>query len=99
MRALLASAFLAATLAACTTSDGPPAVDPRAPDIRITMPDAPVDVGPCIRQAFPDIPDRSLTRTDIVRIIGTAKVLDRAKTRCGERALAWITAVRRDLAK
>ncbi|MDF9789336.1 hypothetical protein M2440_000037 [Methylorubrum extorquens] len=39
------------------------------------------------------------TRADIVRIIGTAKVLDRAKTRCGERALAWNHAVRRDLAK
>lgn len=99
IRTAIACVFLTGWLAACVTSDGPPAVDPRAPGIRVTLPEAPADVGPCLRQAFPEIPDRALTRADIVRIIGAAKVLDRAKTACGARAVAWIDAVRRDLAR
>lgn len=95
----MASVCLATCLAGCATSDGPAVVDPRAPGIRVTLPDAPADVGPCLRQAFPEIPDRTLTRADVVRIIGAAKVMDRAKTACGARALAWIDAVRRDLAR
>ncbi|MGU3668196.1 hypothetical protein ACLBX9_28760 [Methylobacterium sp. A49B] len=63
------------------------------------MPEPPEGVAACLREAFPDIPDRSLTRADVVRIIGRAKVLDRSKAACGERALAWIAAVRRDFAK
>ncbi|KQP11140.1 hypothetical protein ASF28_08840 [Methylobacterium sp. Leaf99] len=91
--------FLSGWLAACVTSDGPALIDSRAPGIRVTLPDAPADVGPCLRQTFPEIPDRALTRADIVRIIGAAKVLDRAKTACGARAVAWIEDVRRDLAR
>ncbi len=65
----------------------------------MTLPAAPADVGPCLQRAFPEIPDRALTRADVVRIIGTAKVLDRAKSACGARAVAWIDAVRRELAR
>lgn len=99
IRTAIACACLGTCLAGCVTSDGPAAFDPRAPGIRVTLPDAPSDVGSCLRQAFPDIPDRSLTRADIIRIIGAAKVLDRAKTACGARAVAYIDAVRRDLAR
>lgn len=96
---LAVSACLATWLAACVHSDGPPVVDPRVPsDIRVTLPAAPDGIGACLKRSFPEIPDRALTRADVVRVLGEAKVLDRAKTRCGERALAWITAVRRDLA-
>jgi len=99
IRTAIACACLSSFLAGCATSDGPAAIDPRAPGIRVTLPDAPADVGPCLRQAFPEIPDRALTRADVVRIIGAAKVLDRAKSACGARALAWIDAVRRDVAR
>jgi hypothetical protein len=96
---LLASACLATCLAGCVTSDLPP-VDPRlGADIRITLPMPPEDVGPCLRRSFPEIPDRALTRADVVRIIGQAKVLDRAKTACGERAVRWIEDVRATFAR
>ncbi|WP_187275165.1 hypothetical protein [Methylobacterium sp. WL120] len=95
----MACACLAICLAGCEHSDGPAAIDPRAPGIRITLPAAPDDVGPCLQRAFPEIPDRALTRADIVRIVGAAKILDRAKTACGTRAVAWIDAVRRELAR
>ena len=95
----MACACLAICLAGCVGSDGPPAIDPRAPSIRITLPAAPDGVGACLGRAFPEIPDRALTRADIVRIVGAAKVLDRAKTACGARAVAWIDAVRHELAR
>ncbi|MGU3387310.1 hypothetical protein ACLBYG_22560 [Methylobacterium sp. D53M] len=65
----------------------------------MTLPEPPADVATCLKRSFPEIPDRDLTTADVVRIIGRAKVLDRAKTACGLRALAWIDAVRRDFAK
>ncbi|MGW5960377.1 hypothetical protein [Methylorubrum thiocyanatum] len=81
------------------TSDLPP-VDPRlGADIRVTLPMPPEGVGPCLRRSFPEIPDRALTRADVVRIIGQAKVLDRAKTACGERAVRWIEDVRATFAR
>ncbi|GJD92947.1 hypothetical protein [Methylobacterium iners] len=81
------------------TSDGPAVVDPLAPSHRITLPAPPEGVAECLRQAFPEIPDRALTKGDVVRIIGAAKVLDRSKTACGARAVTWIEAVRRELAR
>lgn len=96
---MIASALIAASLAACEHSDGAPAIDPRAPGIRITLPAAPEGVAECLRQAFPEIPDRALTKADVVRIIGAAKVLDRSKTACGARAVSWIETVRRELAR
>ena len=99
IRAAMACACLAPSLAACVTSDAAPPIDPSVASIAVTLPPPPVEVEPCLRQAFPEIPDRALTRADVVRIIGRAKVLDRAKVRCGERAIAWIEAVRRDFAK
>ena len=95
----MASASIATCLAGCVDSDGPPAIDPRAPGIRITLPAAPDGVGACLGRAFPEIPDRALTRADIVRIVGAAKILDRAKTACGARAVTWIDDVRRELAR
>jgi hypothetical protein len=65
----------------------------------VTLPAPPNGVEACLRKSFPEIPDRSLTTGDVVRIIGRAKILDRAKAACGLRALAWIEAVRRDFAK
>lgn len=99
IRTLAALACLATSLAACAHSDGAPAVDPLAPGIRVTLPQAPEGIAPCLQRAFPEIPDRALSRADIVRIVGQAKVLDRAKTACGLRALDWIEAVRADFAK
>ncbi|MCJ2068670.1 hypothetical protein MKK75_07620 [Methylobacterium sp. J-030] len=97
----MALACLAIGLGGCASSSiEPPAIDPAAPaDIRVTLPAPPDGVEACVRASFPDIPDRSLTRADVVRIIGRAKVLDRQKRRCSERAQAWIDAVQRDFAK
>jgi hypothetical protein len=97
----MACAFLAISAGGCASFRvAPPAIDPLAPaDIRVTLPEPPEGVAACLRESFPDIPDRSLTRGDVVRIIGRAKVLDRAKAACGGRALTWIEAVRRDFAK
>jgi hypothetical protein len=84
------------------TSNGPAAVDPlvSAKDAyRVTLPAPPEGVEACLRKAFPEIPDRALTQDDVVRIIGQAKVQDRAKTACGLRALDWIRRVRTDLAR
>lgn len=97
---MIACASIALSLAACVTSDGLPPVDPRlGTEIRVTLPVAPEGVAPCLRQAFPEIPDRALTRADVVRIIGQAKVVDRAKTACGERAVTWIETVRKTYAR
>ena len=97
----MACACLGFGLSACASfRASPPAVDPLAPaDIRVTLPVAPEGIEACVRARFPDIPDRSLTRGDVVRIIGRAKILDRSKAACGARAQAWIDAVRRDFAK
>ncbi|MCJ2067466.1 hypothetical protein MKK75_01365 [Methylobacterium sp. J-030] len=65
----------------------------------MTLPAPPAGIEACVRASFPEIPDQSLTRSDVVRIIGRAKVLDRSKAACGARAQAWIDAVRRDFAK
>jgi hypothetical protein len=99
VRMLAVSACLAISAAGCVHSDGPAAVDPRAPDFRVTLPAPPEGVEACLRKAFPEIADRAQTQAEVVRIIGQAKVNDRAKTACGLRALAWITAVRRDFAR
>ena len=99
IRAALILPCLATSLAGCATSD-PPVIDPAAPtDIRVTLPVPPAGVAACLKASFPAIPDRDLTTADVVRIIGKAKIQDRAKTACGQRALAWIEAVRRDFAK
>ncbi len=97
----MAFACLGFGLSACAGSkDFVPAIDPAAPaQIRVTMPAPPEGIEACVRPSFPDIPDRSLTRADVVRIIGRAKILDRSKAACGARAQAWIAAVRRDFAR
>ncbi|WP_156375841.1 hypothetical protein [Methylobacterium sp. Leaf125] len=92
-RSAIAAALLATTLGACEHSSG------AGPDVRVTLPPAPDGVAVCLRQAFPEIPDRALTKRDVVRIIGEARALDRAKSACGERAVFWIDSVRRDLAR
>jgi hypothetical protein len=89
--------LIATSLAACVTSNGPAPVT--GSGYRVALPAAPAGVEACLRRAFPEIPDRALTKADVVRIIGEAKVLDRSKTACGERAVSWIRDVRRDLAK
>lgn len=88
-----------ASLAACATSERPAPVDLLTGDHRVTLPDAPEGIEECLARAFPEIPDRALSKADVVRVIGGAKALDRAKTACGLRALAWITAVRAQLAR
>lgn len=86
MLTAIASVFLATWLAGCVHSERPPAG-------RITLPTVPRDLAPCFRAPFPAIPDRDLTRADVVGIVGRAKVLDRRKTACGDRAVAWGTRV------
>lgn len=87
---LLASVLITTSLGACVTSEGA-----LTPSMRITLPAAPDDVSVCLRREFPEIPDRALTKADVVRIIGEAKVLDRTKTACGLRAVQWIESVSR----
>jgi|GEM_PF-3416302 len=95
------SACLSLSAGGCASSRiEPPAIDPAAPlDIRVTLPAPPAGIEACLRGSFPDIPDRSLTQGDVVRIIARAKVLDREKSRCSGRALAWIAAVQHGFAK
>lgn len=97
----MACVWTAAWLGGCAHFEADaPAIDPAAPtDIRVTLPAPPAEVAACLRTSFPAIPDRDLTTADVVRIIGRARVQDRAKTACGQRALAWIDAVQRDFAK
>lgn len=85
--------LIAGWLAGCEHSSG------AGPDVRVTLPPAPDGVAECLRRSFPEIPDRALTKRDVVQIIGQAKALDRAKTACGARAVFWIDSVRRDLAR
>ena len=61
---------------------------------RQALPPVPADLAACFARAFPEIPDRAFGRAEAVRIIANAKLLDRNKTACGERALAWIAQVR-----
>lgn len=61
---------------------------------RPALPPVPADLAPCFARTFPEIPDAAFGRAAAVRIIANAKLLDRAKTACGERALAWIAQVR-----
>ena len=96
---MIACASIAILAAGCVSSDGPAVVDPSAPSHRVTLPAPPDGVAECLRQTFPEIPDRPLTKADVVRIIGAAKVLDRSTTACGARAVTWIDAVRRELAR
>ncbi|KQP33836.1 hypothetical protein ASF49_08185 [Methylobacterium sp. Leaf104] len=63
---------------------------------RPNLPPVPADLTACFARAFPEIPDRALSRADVVRIIATAKLTDRAKTACGERLLAWASDVQRE---
>ena len=72
------------TLGACTPTT--------APDVstRPALPPVPADLAACFARAFPEIPDAAFGRVAAVRIIANAKLLDRAKTACGQRALAWI---------
>lgn len=84
--------MIAVPLAACDPSELPE-------NARIPLPAAPPDLKACFQRNFPDIPDRVLTKGDIVRIVGEAKILDRAKSACGARAVAWIEGVRREYAR
>lgn len=100
IRAALIMPCLAISLAAYAHSDDLAPVDPAAPtDFRVTLPAPPDGVTACLKTGFPAIPDRDLTTSDVVRIIGKAKLQNRAKSACGPRALAWIKAVQRDFAK
>lgn len=89
----IACALIATSLVGCAHSDGAAPVSQLAPSIRISLPDAPAGVAECLHKEFPDIPDRALTRRDVIRIVGEAKVLDRTKTACGDRAVNWIETV------
>ncbi len=60
---------------------------------RPAIPAPPADLAACFARAFPEIPDRAFGRAEAVRIIANAKLLDRAKSACGGRALAWIADV------
>ncbi len=85
---LLAALLVALTVGACA---------PRPPldvAVRPAIPAAPADLAACFARTFPEIPDAAFGRAAAVRIIANAKLLDRAKTGCGERALAWIETVR-----
>lgn len=61
---------------------------------RPDIPPVPADLAACFARSFPEIPDRAFGRAEAVRLLADAKLLDRAKTACGERALTWIAGVR-----
>lgn len=63
---------------------------------RPALPAPPADLAACFARAFPEIPARAFGRGEAVRIIANAKLLDRAKSACGERALAWAADVQRE---
>lgn len=86
MRRLLL-AFLILPLAGC----GDP-VGRIAPDVsaRPALPPIPADLAPCFAREFPEIPEHGFGRVAAVKIIGDAKLLDRAKAACGERAVSWM---------
>lgn len=85
---LLASLLAALTLGACAPR---PPLDVAA---RPAIPAPPADLAACFARAFPEIPERAFGRAEAVWIIANAKLVDRAKSACGERALAWIETVR-----
>lgn len=58
-----------------------------------SVPPIPSDLEACMAAAFPEIPATSFGRKKAIEIIGTAKLLDRAKTLCGERAISWMKRV------
>lgn len=91
MRRLLLALAIAALLSGCGDPVGRVAPDVSA---RPDLPEIPADLAPCFAKAFPEIPERGFGRVAAVRIIGDAKLTDRAKTACGDRALAWMQDVR-----
>lgn len=78
---------LALTIGACQPRE---AIDLAA---RPALPPVPTDLAACFARTFPEIPDAAFGRAAAVRIIANAKLLDRAKSACGTRALAWIADV------
>ncbi|ARO54058.1 hypothetical protein B2G69_07800 [Methylorubrum zatmanii] len=80
---------LAACLALGACGDAP-RLDP---SIRPELPPIPADLDACLHRAFPEIPSRAFGRREAVQLIADAKLLDRAKTACGDRALHWMTDV------
>jgi hypothetical protein len=60
---------------------------------RTALPPVPADLEACIHGTFPEIPARAFGRREAVGIIADGKLLDRAKTACGERALEWMNGV------
>ncbi len=87
LAAILAVAVLCIGLGGCPRDKPDLAALPAIPEL-------PVDLATCFARTFPEIPDRAFGRAEAVRIIANAKLLDRAKTACGERALTWIAGVR-----
>ncbi|WP_375462972.1 hypothetical protein [uncultured Methylobacterium sp.] len=58
--------------------------------VRPTLPPIPADLEGCLHREFPEIPASGFGRRQAVQIIADAKLLDRAKTACGDRALNWM---------
>lgn len=85
-RICLAIAFLT-PLAACGDPVGRVAPDVSA---RPVLPPIPADVRICFAKSYPKLPADAFGRIAAVQIIGEAKILDRAKSACGNRALDWI---------
>ena len=85
--AILAIAVIAVGLGGCPREKPELAALPM-------IPAPPPDLAGCFARTFPEIPDRAFGRAEAVRLIANAKLLDRAKTACGERAIAWIDGVR-----
>ena len=99
VRTAIACVSLSICLAACAHSDGPAPVSLTAPNYRVTLPAPPAGLVECLKAEFPEIPARDLTTSDVVSLLGRAKVLDRRKSACLRSAFAWIDGVRRDLGR
>jgi hypothetical protein len=82
--------LLASISAIAVALGGCPGDVPSDLTARPTLPAIPPDLEACLHREFPEIPARAFGRREAVSIIADAKLLDRAKTACGDRALAWM---------
>lgn len=86
MAALALTVMLPIVSAAC--ANRPPSPPPKPPP----PPEVPADLRVCFG-GLTEVPDRDLTVGDVERLWKDERKRSAAKTRCGERLLAWIDAI------
>ena len=89
---IAAASMLALPLAGCIIND------PGKPDVRVTLPKAPAYYTKCFA-TLTDIPTGTLTRAQIVVLIGQLRKSEKAKSKCGQDLLLWYDTVKEGFAK